>query len=66
VDEVIVVRGTGQARAWPDRAVVRIVVEADAAGRDDAYREAARLAGQVDSSSPIARLPSTGQSPHRW
>ena len=33
----------------PDRALVRVEVEADGAARDDAYREAARLAGQVDA-----------------
>jgi uncharacterized protein YggE len=49
VDEAIVVRGTGQARAMPDRALVRVEVQADGAARDDAYREAARLAGQVDA-----------------
>jgi uncharacterized protein len=49
VDEAIVVRGGGQARAMPDRAVVRVTVEADGSGRDDAYREAARLARQVDA-----------------
>ncbi|MEA2974235.1 MAG: uncharacterized protein QOG82_2693 [Actinomycetota bacterium] len=42
-------RGGGQARAMPDRALVRVEVEADGAARDDAYREAARLAGQVDA-----------------
>lgn len=48
VDEAIVVRGSGHERAMPDRAVVRATVEADGAGRQDAYGEAARLAGQVD------------------
>ena len=33
----------------PDRAVVRVTVEADGAARDDAYSEAARLAAQVDT-----------------
>jgi len=33
----------------PDRAVVGVTVEAEGAARDDAYREAARLAGQVDA-----------------
>jgi len=49
VEEAIVVRGTGQARALPDRALVRVEVEADGAARDDAYQEAARLAGEVDA-----------------
>ena len=43
------VRGVGQARAMPDRALVRVQVEADGSSRDDAYREAARLANQVDA-----------------
>ncbi|MEA2686109.1 MAG: uncharacterized protein QOE93_1304 [Actinomycetota bacterium] len=33
----------------PDRAIIRVTVEADGGAREDAYREAARLAGQVDS-----------------
>ena len=33
----------------PDRAIIRVTVEAEGAARDDAYREAARLAGQVDA-----------------
>ncbi len=32
----------------PDRAIVRVTIEADGSGRDDAYREAARLADRVD------------------
>jgi len=49
VDELIVVRGGGQGRVMPDRAIIRATVEAEGGGRDDAYREAARLAGQVDA-----------------
>ncbi len=49
MDEAILVRGTGQGRAMPDRAVVRVTVEADGADRDDAYREVVRLATQVDA-----------------
>jgi hypothetical protein len=49
VDETILVRGSGQARALPDRALIRVQVEADGANRDDAYREAARLAGSADA-----------------
>jgi uncharacterized protein len=49
LNELIVVRGTGHERAMPDRAIIRVTVEAEGAARDDAYREAARLAGQVDA-----------------
>jgi uncharacterized protein YggE len=48
VDADIVVRGQGRATALPDRATVRAVVDATAAGRDEAYGEAAVLARQVD------------------
>jgi uncharacterized protein YggE len=51
MDELIVVRGGGQERAMPDRAIIRVTVEAEGAGRDDAYREAARLATQVDAAT---------------
>jgi hypothetical protein len=44
----VVVRGTGVARALPDRAVVRVEVDGEGSSRDDAYREAAKLASQVD------------------
>ncbi len=33
----------------PDRAIIRVTVEAEGGAREDAYREAARLAGQVDA-----------------
>ncbi len=33
----------------PDRAIIRVTIEAEGTARDDAYREAARLAGQVDA-----------------
>jgi uncharacterized protein len=48
VDADIVVRGQGRATALPDRATVRAVVDATAAGRDEVYGEAAVLARQVD------------------
>jgi uncharacterized protein len=45
----IVVRGTGQAAALPDRAVVRVEVDGEGGSRDDAYREAAKAASAVDA-----------------
>jgi uncharacterized protein YggE len=48
MESQIVVRGSGQARVMPDRAVVRIVVEGEGSSREDAYQEAARYAKQVD------------------
>jgi uncharacterized protein YggE len=45
----IVVRGTGQAAAQPDRAVVRVEVDGEGGSRDDAYREAAKAASAVDA-----------------
>ena len=48
VGNEIIVRGEGQARAMPDRAVVQAAVEGEGASRDDAYGEAARLARAVD------------------
>lgn len=35
----------------PDRAIISVTVEAEGAARDDAYREAARLATQVDAAT---------------
>lgn len=48
VDAEVVVRGRGEARALPDRALVRAEVDGEANTRDDAYREVARLATTVD------------------
>jgi hypothetical protein len=48
MDSEIVVRGTGQVRVLPDRAVVRVVVDGEGSTRDEAYAEAAPLAGRVD------------------
>jgi uncharacterized protein YggE len=36
------------ARALPDRAVIRVEVDGEGTSREDAYREAAKLASQVD------------------
>ena len=49
MDAEIVVCGTAQGRALPDRAVLQAVVEGDGATREDAYREAAGPAGEVDA-----------------
>lgn len=49
VQEEIVVRGTSEAQAMPDRATVRVSVETEAGGRDDAYADAARIADRVDA-----------------
>jgi uncharacterized protein YggE len=45
----IVVCGTAQGRALPDRAVLRAVVEGDGASREDAYQQATGPAGEVDA-----------------
>lgn len=68
------VRGTGQARALPDRAFVRVEVEAEGPGRADAYDEAARLAAQVDAAlahrrAAVDRIVTTSLAVHpttRW
>ena len=44
----IVVRGSGRARAMPDRAVLHVVVEGEGPTRADAYDLAARRAAAVD------------------
>jgi uncharacterized protein YggE len=44
----IVVRGTASARVLPDRAVLQVAVDGEAGSREDAYRQAAALAGRVD------------------
>jgi uncharacterized protein YggE len=49
VTDEVVVRGEGEVRVMPDRAVVQLVVDGDGAGRDEAYAAAARLATQVDA-----------------
>jgi hypothetical protein len=49
MDSEIVVRGTGEVRVLPDRAVVRVVVDGEGPSRDAAYDQAAPLAAQVDA-----------------
>lgn len=48
MDPHIVVRGSGQSRAMPDRAILRLVVDGEGRTRADAYDEAARRAAAVD------------------
>lgn len=48
MDPHIVVRGSGRSRAMPDRAVVRVVVDAEGRSRTDAYDLAATRAAAVD------------------
>jgi len=48
MEDQVIVRGTGEARTLPDRAIVRVEIEGEGNTRDDAYREAARLAAAVD------------------
>ncbi len=48
MESEIIVRGEGQARALPDRAVLNVTVESEGADHDDAYRSASELATGVD------------------
>jgi uncharacterized protein YggE len=48
MDQEIIVRGYGQARALPDRAIVQVTVESVSPSRDTAYTHAARTSGEVD------------------
>jgi len=48
MSEKIIVRGEGEARATPDRALVNVKVEGEGVERDAAYSEAGELARQVD------------------
>jgi len=45
----IIVRGEGRARALPDRAVLNVTIEDEAATRDDAYGTTTELATRVDA-----------------
>ncbi|MFO7281052.1 MAG: SIMPL domain-containing protein [Thermoanaerobacterales bacterium] len=49
MEREIVVRGTGEARALPDRASLRVETTADHKTREGAYEARARLAAQVDA-----------------
>jgi len=48
MEREIVVRGTGEARALPDLASLRVEVTADHKTRDEAYEARAKLAAKVD------------------
>lgn len=48
MDREIVVRGEGELRAMPDVAKVQVLLDADGASRDDAYRAAAETASALD------------------
>ena len=48
MEREIVVRGTGEARALPDLASLRVEVTADHNTRDEAYEARAKLAAKVD------------------
>jgi len=48
MEREIVVKGEGEARCLPDRAVVGVTVDAQSSSRDGAYQEAAATAKQVD------------------
>lgn len=45
----ILVRGTGEARALPDRAIVRVVVDGEGSSADDAFAKAGEAARAVDT-----------------
>ncbi|HZA79265.1 MAG TPA: SIMPL domain-containing protein [Acidimicrobiales bacterium] len=49
MEREIVVRGTGEARALPDRASVTVEVTADRKTQDEAYDARTKLAARVDS-----------------
>jgi uncharacterized protein YggE len=48
MEREIIVKGRGEARSLPDRAVIDVRVDADGATREQAYNEAATSAKQVD------------------
>jgi uncharacterized protein YggE len=49
VSDEVVVRGTAEVRALPDRAVVHVTIDGEGGNREDAYANAARLATAVDA-----------------
>ncbi len=48
MSEKIIVRGEGEARATPDRALVNVKADGEGVERDAAYSAAAEVARQVD------------------
>ena len=60
MEREIVVRGTGQARALPDTAGLRVEVTADAKTHDEAYAARTELATKVDAA--LAAHATAGES----
>jgi uncharacterized protein YggE len=48
MEREIIVKGWGQARSMPDRAVIDVLVDAEGDTREQSYSEAVRLAQRVD------------------
>lgn len=48
MEREIIVKGWGQARSMPDRAVIDVVVEAEGGTQEQSYNDAARLTQRVD------------------
>lgn len=49
MEREIVVRGEGEVRALPDRAVVHVTIDGEGGSREEAYEATARLAADVDA-----------------
>jgi uncharacterized protein YggE len=48
MEQEIIVRGYGEARSMPDRAIVHVTIQRESPSRDTAYTRAARACGEVD------------------
>jgi uncharacterized protein YggE len=48
MEQEIIVRGYGEARSMPDRAIVQVTIQRESPSRDSAYSLAARTSGEVD------------------
>ena len=48
MERELIVKGRGEARSLPDRAVISVLVDAEGSTRDQAYNDAAAAAKQVD------------------
>ena len=67
MEREIVVRGTGEARALPDLASLRVEVTADHKSQDEAYEARADLAAKVDVVLPSTPTPSPARPwPSLW
>jgi uncharacterized protein len=74
VEREIIVRGHGEVRVLPDRALLNVRADGEAASRDDAYATAAKIATAVDAvfaamQDAIGRVTATGvvvQPKSRW